>query len=62
MITIEISIWAIQLVLIPYLLLKKKFEQLPAPVLVFILLTIPILIGINTPNPDNVQLIQVTVP
>lgn len=54
-----LAVWAATLPLIPYALLRKRCDILPALVILFLILLIPIFIGLNTPNPDRVILISV---
>ena len=58
----ELILWAAQLVLIPYAIFRRKEQLLYSSTILFFMLLIPIFIGLNTPNPNNVIIIQVTVP
>jgi hypothetical protein len=59
---ISLMIWSAVLVLIPYAMYRKKWDVLPALVVLFFMMLINIFIGINTPNPDHVILVPVAVP
>jgi hypothetical protein len=56
------AIWAATIALMPYALLRRKWDLLPALVLLFFMLSIDVLIALNTPNPDHVKLISVVAP
>jgi len=53
------AIWAATIPLMPYALLRRKWNLLPALVIIFFMLLIDIFIGLNRPNPDHVMLISV---
>ena len=54
-----LAIWAATIPLIPYTLVRRHFDTLAVCALIFLMLLIDIFIMLNTPNPDNVRLIQV---
>ena len=56
---IYLVIWASMIPLMPYALIRKKYDALAVSVVVFFMLLINVLILLNTPNPDHVILIQV---
>ena len=56
------AIWAATIPLMPYALLRKKYDALAGLVLIFLMLLIDVLILLNTPNPEHVILIRVAVP
>lgn len=59
---VDLIVWGAQLVLIPYFIFRKKHDHLCASVILLLVLLIPIFIGINTPNPDNIRLVPVALP
>lgn len=56
----ELIIWSIAIALLPYAIWRRKEKLLYACAVLSIVLIIPIMIGLNTPNPDWVQVIAVT--
>jgi len=59
---ISMAIWAATIPLMPYALLRRKYDVLAGLVLIFLMLLIDVLILLNTPNPEHVILIRVAVP
>lgn len=58
---LSLAIWGATIPLMPYMLLRRHYDALAACVLLFLMLLIDVFILLNTPNPDNVRLIQVVV-
>ena len=56
------AIWAATIPLMPYALLRKKYDALAGLVLIFLMLLIDVFILLNTPNPDHVMVVLVAVP
>ena len=55
--------WAATLTLIPYALVRRlSNDTIAVLVALFLMLSFPVMIMFETPNPDNVRIIQVTVP
>ncbi len=59
---ISMAIWAATIPLMPYALLRKKYDALAGLVLIFLMLLIDVFILLNTPNPDHVRAVLVAVP
>ena len=57
-----LAVWAATIPLIPYSLFRRRETLLYACVLLFFMLLIDVFIGLNTPNPDHILWVPVTVP
>ena len=59
---LELALEAAVGTLIVYAAVTRRWNWMEHLVPIFFLLLIPVMIGFNTPNPDNVRIIQVTIP
>ena len=57
-----LAVWAATIPLMPYALFRKSQNLLVACVLLFLMLLIDVFILLNTPNPNHILVIPVTVP
>jgi hypothetical protein len=57
-----LAVWAATIPLMPYALLRKSQNLLAACVVIFFMLLIDVFIMLNTPNPNHILVIPVTVP
>lgn len=58
---IELFLEAVVFALILYAILRRRWNWLERLVPVFFILLIPVMIGLNEPNPDHIKLVQVAV-
>lgn len=57
-----LAAWAATGSLIPYALIRRLYELLACLVILFGMLSLPVMISIERPNPDMVKPVQVVAP
>ena len=57
-----LAVWAATIPLMPYAMVRKSQNLLVACIMTFLMLLIDVFIMLNTPNPNNILVIPVTVP
>lgn len=62
MVILYLALWSACLPLILYAAYRRNNTALSVLVVAWLYLSLPVLIGILTPNPDNIQLIPVAAP
>lgn len=55
-------VWAVMLVMMPYAMVKRKYDALASFLVLFGMLSLDVMIMLERINPDNFILVQVVVP